>query len=241
MFCGIAALAVAFGSIGQAKAVQLIGNGDFETGSFSAWTVGSTQVNPFQAVLNDGNNAQIVNSVSGQPAWFLRNKPANYFGTPATPITNFSAFNGFDGSPGFFFLRQAFSVTDLLSSALLNFDYAVQSTYSGLPRVFTANILDLSNTQLANVFSYTRPVGPNIAWSPTAITTDIAGVLNGLGMGTYQLEFRIDIPQNFTGAAQFAIDNIALNATPVPEPGTWMLMGTGLVGLLGYGWRRRKA
>lgn len=27
--------------------------------------------------------------------------------------------------------------------------------------------------------------------------------------------------------------------TSVPEPGTWLLLATGVVGLLGYGWRRR--
>jgi hypothetical protein len=31
------------------------------------------------------------------------------------------------------------------------------------------------------------------------------------------------------------------STAPVPEPGTWLLMVTGLVGLLGYGWRRRNA
>ena len=27
---------------------------------------------------------------------------------------------------------------------------------------------------------------------------------------------------------------------PVPEPSTWMLMGTGIIGVLGYGWRKRQ-
>jgi hypothetical protein len=40
---------------------------------------------------------------------------------------------------------------------------------------------------------------------------------------------------NWTSAQTFNF------TAPVPEPGTWLLMGTGLAGLLGYGWRRRKA
>lgn len=31
-----------------------------------------------------------------------------------------------------------------------------------------------------------------------------------------------------------------IETTHAPEPGTWMLLGTGLVGMIGYGWRRRK-
>ncbi len=29
-------------------------------------------------------------------------------------------------------------------------------------------------------------------------------------------------------------------AAPLPEPGTWFLMGTGLIGLLGYGWSQQR-
>ena len=36
--------------------------------------------------------------------------------------------------------------------------------------------------------------------------------------------------------------SLKLDGTPsVPEPGSWLLVSSGLVGLIGYGWRRRKA
>jgi hypothetical protein len=46
------------------------------------------------------------------------------------------------------------------------------------------------------------------------------------------------IPDLGCGSAH-GITGITLNLTPVPEPPTWLMLGAGLVGLLGYGWRRR--
>jgi hypothetical protein len=248
MQLAVACLAMMFATAATSYA-GLITNGNFETGSFAGWTVGTTQADPFEAALNDGQNSERISAGAGGYSWFVRNKNANYFGSPdvATPITNFSAFNGFDGSPGYFYLRQGFSLSaDPVVSANLAFDYAVQSNYSGESRVFTANILDATGTtQLANLFSYTRPTGYLAAWSPANVNLDIASVLNGLGSGDYQLEFRIDIPQSFTGPAQFAIDNIELNAeqaATVPEPSSLVIFGLGAcIAGVGGAWRRRRA
>ena len=36
------------------------------------------------------------------------------------------------------------------------------------------------------------------------------------------------------------VDNFTFAAQPVPEPSTFLLLGTGLIGLLGYGWQQRR-
>jgi hypothetical protein len=38
----------------------------------------------------------------------------------------------------------------------------------------------------------------------------------------------------------FTLDLANAEATGVPEPSTWFLLASGLVGWLGYGWRQRK-
>lgn len=47
------------------------------------------------------------------------------------------------------------------------------------------------------------------------------------------------LPQGFTFTSESGVF-LSQQASPVPEPGTWMLLGTGLIGLLGYGWRKRR-
>lgn len=234
------AVAVAIiGVAAQAQATQVLINGDFETGTIAGWTATTTQSSPFPAALNDGQNSQIVNGgPSNQPAWYVRNKSANYFGgNPATPIAGYSAFNGFDGSGGNFLLTQGFTFGGSAATAKLDFSFATQSSYSQGVRQFDAQILNSTGTAvLFNAFHFNQPFQQQ-SWIVQNISMDITNALNLLGAGSYKLAFRETIPGNYTGPAQFAIDNIALDIN-VPEPASLGLLGLGLLGLAAA--RRRK-
>lgn len=234
------AMSLSVGLLASASAHEVLVNGNFETGNFSGWTASSTQTSPFQASFGDGRNAAIANSTSGQPAWYVRNQAANYFGTPATPIAGYSAFNGFDGSGGNFTLSQGFSLTGNLSSALLGFTFGTQATYSGTNRTFSVDVMNAGGSAaLANLYAFVLPQN-STTWTLHDISLDVAAKLNALGAGNYRLQFTEVIPSNYTGPAQFAIDNISLNVNnAVPEPSSIALVGAAGLALLALRRNRR--
>ena len=191
---------------------ELITNGGFSTGTFAGWTAGSNQTNPYQASFGGGGNAQVVNSISGQPAWFLR----NVAGGAATPIDGYTAFNGFDGSPGKFTLTQTIHIDETVSSAILKFDFASTTSYSGAARTFDV-LLTQGGVTKASFYHFVAPTNDS-AWSPvTHVSLNIGAALNALSAGDYTLTFVEIIPSNFTGPGAFGLDNISLNATFGPS------------------------
>lgn len=226
-------LAAASMAAAPSFAAQVLVNGDFETGNFSGWTVGSSQSSPFTASIFSGASAVAMNDARTADAWAIRNTPANYFGSGSfagSPINGYSAFNGFDGSGGNFYLQQSFTFNGGNSDASLSFDWGIQSQYSGTLRSFSARLLDSNNALVSNLFSFSQPTGSYTTWAVTHTSVDLDAILSPLAAGTYKLQFLFDIPQNYSGPAQFAIDNVALNVTTtaVPEPGSLALVALGM-------------
>jgi len=233
------ALVLALAAAEGAGAVPLITNGGFEAG-FVGWTRAD-------AVGSDGT-------------FFLQSgtaSPLNADPVPAPPGGTTAAMTDAQG-PGSHVLYQNFVVPASLGSAVLTFDLFIgnragafftpspasldfstpllnQQARVDILRVGTGPFSVSSSDVLLPLFQ-TNPGDPLIS-GYTAHSTDLTTLLTANAGQTLQLRFA-ETDNLFT--FQLGVDNVNLDIQTVPEPSTWVLLSTGLVGLIGYGWQRQR-
>jgi hypothetical protein len=125
-------------------------------------------------------------------------------------------------------------MNDLDHSGYIRVGLSTTANYLGL---FWGSI-DSYNTIF---FSYQGNQVASFTGSAVSIAAD--GNQTAPGTNTYVNFFDLPVFDSFTlSSAQFAfeVDNIAVGTSPVPEPATMLLLGTGLVGLAGFGRKKFK-
>ncbi|HEY7490637.1 MAG TPA: PEP-CTERM sorting domain-containing protein [Candidatus Tectomicrobia bacterium] len=116
-----------------------------------------------------------------------------------------------------------------LTEGGVNDHFAVKVLFDDLPATLQFTIYDMSlNAASKSLFL------PGGIFSSSAIfnvlLSDFAGV-NLTNVGAIQL--------NILGEPSTDLTIDYLETTATPEPGTILLLGTGLIGMVGYGWRRK--
>lgn len=233
---------------GQAGAVELLTNGNFETGTFTGWT----------------NTAQAGSNSSG----FFASTPG-----AATPSSAFpTAGNAAGGTtyavsdqtgPGAYALTQSFIVPIGSTSVTLSFDMFVNDQ-SGSGPVVDPTGLDFTTGGINNSNQHARV--DILTGTSTALSTAAADIVANLYLGvdggvtpnpytSYNIDITSLVTPGTTYQIRFAevdnlgqlnqgIDNVSIDASSsvagVPEPGTLALIGLGLAGI-GFARRKKQA
>ena len=217
-------------------AIELITNGNFETGTFAGWTH--------------------LNLAGGTGDWFI-DAPGST--TPISGIATIgSAANGSfyavtdQSGPGTHVLLQTFIVPVGVTSLTLSFDMFVNDSDGGpivnpagldhtaIPNqhgrvdILTAGAGAFS-TAVADVVS-NHYLSVDAGADPHAFTSYSFNI-TGLAAGTYQLRFGEVDNQLFLN---MGVDNVSILAESVPEPGSLAIVTFGVMGLGAIGYRRHK-
>ncbi len=233
--------AVAFGILslaaGPASAapVEVITNGTFETGTLAGWTVTD---------LVGGSGSYFIDDADGLT-------PFSFLPTVGPAAGSFYAVSDQTG-PGTHALEQSFTIAAGPASVILSFDMFVNDhdlgpivdpiglDHTGPPNQHArVDILSAGSpafdTGAGVLANYYLGVDPGPIPNPyTSYLFDITALVGG--GGTFDLRFA---EVDNSGNLNLGVDNVSILVTAVPEPSTLLLLGTGLIGLVGYSRRKR--
>lgn len=225
----LATLVLAIALPTAASAQQRIVNGGFESG-IASWGQSDQSGGSGSYYLLNGTTGPVSGLTLPGPhsgAWYVSSDQTG---------------------PGSHTLYQSFTISGAASSASLSFWHFI-ANYGGGPygaqddfdynsspnQRVQVDLLwgDISGnpfggTVLANFFTGAT----NFGW--TQYTQDITSLLSSAG--TYSLRFTEVDNQSFFN---HGIDNVSVNVSTVPEPGTIALVGFGMAALVGFKRRRR--
>jgi hypothetical protein len=213
----LVSVAVAISGV-QAASITVLNN-SFEDGvggitpTIADWTDMTAGTHYSQAGISDAGSCRLLIACPSMPS---------NGGTPNAQIkqvlsTNFAANITYS-------LTVAVGGNQLVNGEQDGGAYDI-SLYAGATELASGSGTHYIETDPLSYKDVTITYDPSAPGAPTATVGDA-------------LEIRLRGIDNFAGQYWTVYDNVRLTATP--EPGTVVLLATGLIGLLAYAWRKRK-